>query len=389
MITTDAYGRAINERTYSGAATRKMLLVAQAMRSVGLRTIVVSIPFVGSRARRFWFSSVVSSEGRVPIVFTATLRSAVLRKFVGPVFPLIFFMRHARRGDTVIFYNYAYEYLLSQLVLRLRGVKLVQDIEDAPIAQERGFRGFLNRLVFPVTFRLTAARKMVVANHVAEGLGLDDFVTIRGVAAQEINQVASAKNAKWAELKSGGELKLHYGGTLITETGVDLFCEAVDQLAHDVGRLACPVNFKITGIGNFHKIRALQERVQQVRDIKVEVFQELDKSDYLRLLDSCHGSFSLKRPGSDMSNTTFPSKVIEITGAGLALVSGRLGDVAEIFVNDSAFFLDTYIAEELVEMVITMAADPVRVEKVAAAGCSLCNEVFSLNAVGLEMLRLI
>lgn len=90
-----------------------------------------------------------------------------------------------------------------------------------------------------------------------------------------------------------------------------------------------------------------------------------------------------------MSNTTFPSKVIEITGAGLALVSGRLGDVAEIFVNDSAFFLDNYIAEELVEMVITMAADPVRVEKVAAAGCSLCNEVFSLNAVGLEMLRLI
>lgn len=338
MITTDSYGRAIGERTYSGAATRKMLLVAQAMRSVGLRTIVVSLPFVGTGARCFWFSSVVISEGRVPAVFTATLRSPVLRKLVGPVFPLIFFLRHARRGDTVICYNHALEYLPSQLALRLRGVKLVQDIEDAPIAQERGFRGHLNRFTFAVTFRLTAARKMVVADHVAEGLGLNDFVSIRGVAAQEIDLGLSTNNAKWGELKSGGPLKLHYGGTLIAETGVELFCKAVEQLAQNVGRLARPVNFRITGVGNFHKIRALQDRVREVRAIEVEVFQELDKLDYLRIIDACHGSLSLKRPGSAMSNTTFPSKVIEITGAGLALVSARFGDVAEIFVNDTAFF---------------------------------------------------
>lgn len=389
MITTDAYGHVVGERVYSGAATRKMLLVAQAMRCVGLRAIVVSLPFVGAKARRASFPSVVISQGGVPMVFTATLRSTLFRKLIGPIFLLLFLLRHCQRGDSVIFYNHAVEYLPALMALRLRGVKLMQDIEDAPIGDERGLSGFLNRVSFDLTSRLTAARKMVVADHVAHILGLDDFVTIRGVAAREICLKPTTNNSKWLELKSGGALKLHYGGTLITETGVALFCEAVDRLAQHADILERPVRFNITGVGDLYKIRALQDRLREVGVVEVEVFPELNKAEYLELLDACHGSLSLKQPGSAMGTTTFPSKVLEITGAGLALVTARLGDVAKIFVDDTAFFLPTCNSESLANTVVIMASDPIRVETVAAAGRARCHELFSPEAVGIEMRRLL
>lgn len=389
MITTDAYGHAVGERIYSGAAARKMLLVAAALRSVGHLASVVSLPFVGTKAARAGYRGILQTEQGVPVAFLPTLRSKYLRKVVGPLVLACFAARRVRRGDTVILYNHAVEYLPALLACRLRGVRLVQDIEDAPTDEERGLRRMLNRFSFVVTSRVTVPRKMVVADHVAEALGLKDFVTIRGVAAHETGAAGSSETAKWRELRDGGPLKLHFGGSLMTETGIDLFCEMVERLVLHADRLSRDISFKITGVGELDKIRALQDRIGLVERVAVEMFPELEKADYLALIDSCHGSLSLKRPGSAMSNTTFPSKVIEITGAGLALVSARLGDVSEIFVNETALFIPEYRPEDLAEVIITMAADPERVERVAAAGRDLCNEVFSPAAVGAEMKRLL
>lgn len=389
MITTDAYGRAVGERTYSGAAARKMVLVARAMRSVGLRAFIVSLPFVGTGAKHSAFGPILNTNGGVPTVFTATLRSTWLRKLVGPFYLADFFLRHARRGDTLIFYNHALEYIPTLLMLRLRGLTFVQDIEDAPTEDEAGLRGLLNRASFAITLRLTRARKMVVADHVARGLGLRDYVTIRGVASQETDASSSQDTRKWTELRSGGDLKLHFGGSLMADTGVDLYCQAIELLARSKKELAFCVAFKVTGTGDLYKIRDLQARVGDNARVSVELLPELSKADYLALIGACHGSLSLKRPGSAMSNTTFPSKVIEITAAGLALVSTRLGDVPEIFVDDTAFFLSDYRPEVLVETIIAMAADPERVERVAAAGRDLCNEVFAPETVGEAMKRLL
>lgn len=389
MITTDSYGRAVGERTYSGAATRKMLLVASALRSVGHLASVVSLPFIGSKAARAGYRGILQTEQGVPVAFLPTLRSKYLRKIFGPLVLAYFVARHVRRGDTVILYNHAIEYLPALLACRLQGVRLVQDIEDAPTDEERGLRGVLNRLSFTLTSRVTVSRKMVVADHVAASLGLKDFVTIRGVATNQTGAAWSSDIAKWRDLRDGGPLKLHFGGSLLPDTGIDLFCETVEELVVHADRLSRDVSFKITGIGELDKIRGLKERIGLAERVAVEMFPDLEKADYLSLINSCHGSLSLKRPGAAMSNTTFPSKVIEITGAGLALVSTRFGDVSEIFVNETALFIPEYRPEDLAEMIITMAADPERVERVAAAGRDLCNKLFSPEVVGAEMKRLL
>lgn len=389
MITTDAYAHAVNERTYSGAAARKMILVARAMRSVGLHAIVVSLPFVGTGAKRAWYGKALTREAGVPAVFVPTLRSPLLRKIIGPFLLASFVLRRAKTGDKFIFYNHAIEYIPSLLLLRLRGIHLVQDIEDAPTADERGLRGVLNRISFAITFRLTKPLKMVVADHVAKSLKLEDYVVIRGVAAQEMEAGPASAARKWDDLRDGGPLRLHFGGTLIAETGVGLFCEAVTLLTQNANRLDRRVEFKVTGVGDLDSIRRLHENILANGKIQIDLLPELSKADYLALIDICHGSLSLKEPGSNMSNTTFPSKVIEITASGLALVSTPLGDVPSLFGNDAAYFLSEYTAKNLVDIFIEMAASPARVEQVAMAGRKVCTRLFSPKSIGKEMARLL
>ncbi|WP_108663897.1 glycosyltransferase [Acuticoccus kandeliae] len=387
MITSDAYGRAIGEQTYAGAAARKMILVVRALRSVGHRAIVVSLPFVGVGARRRSYGTVTTTEGGVPAVFLATLRSRYLRKLFGPFVLAGFAWRRVGRQDTAIVYNHAIEYLPALVLLRLKGARIVQDIEDAPTADETGARGVLNRLSFAVTSALTVRRKMVVADHVARELGLADYVVVRGVASHETDGL-DPDATKWDDLRSGQALRIHYGGTLIGETGVDLFCAAVARLAKDADRLARPVCFAVTGVGELDKIRGLQGRMQGCVKVDVTLRPELVKADYLALLDSCHASLSLKRPGSGMANTTFPSKVIEITASGLALVSTRLGDVAEIFDAHSAIFLAGYEPADLADAIVEMACNPEMVGRVARVGQEVCVATFSPESVGHEMTRL-
>lgn len=389
MITTDTYARAVEIKTYAGAATRKMFLVTRAMRYVGLRAVIVSLPFVGSGASRARYAQVITSDAGVPAVFLETLRSKYLRKLYVPLLLASFSWRRVKQQDTVIVYNHAIEYIPALLSLRLRGIKTVQDIEDAPTQEERGLRGLLNRLSFAATQRLTAPRKMVVADHVARGLDLKDYVVIRGVSSQETDVSLGPNTQKWDDLRAGQALKIHFGGTLISETGVDLFCAAVDRLVQDEDQLARQIAFFVTGIGELDKIRDLQARVQGSVKIDVALQPELDKAEYLALIDSCHASLSLKRPASELAHTTFPSKVIEITASGLALVSTRLGDVAEIFDDDSAFFLNAGEASSLSELILAIASDPDTIEQVARAGQEVCMRTFSPETVGHEMTRLI
>jgi glycosyltransferase involved in cell wall biosynthesis len=390
MITTEPYGRAVGEAIFSGAGERKMISVTRAMRSVGLRAVMLSIPFVGAKAQRaFYLQQIMTRGDGVPAVFLPTSRSPVLRKILGPVFLTVFAMRRIRRSDRVVFYNHALEYLLVLVWFKLAGVRVYLDIEDAPGGDESGLRGVLSKISFWVIFKLTETRKIVVAEHVARALELADYVVVRGVSSQNDGDQLWPDIPKWQVLRDGGDLVLHYGGTLLHDTGVDLFCVAVKELARNAERLARPVVFKVTGIGEIDKVRALGSRIDPGGIVRVELLPRLSWAEYQTELGLCHASLSLRKPGSHMANRTFPSKVIEITAAGLALIVTDRGDVATLFDAETAFPVLDYTPAALAEVIVTMAANPERVEHVARAGFSLSNHTFSSRVVGKDMTQLL
>lgn len=390
MITTESYGAAVGENVFSGAGERKMTSVTRAMRCAGLRAVVLSIPFVGMKAKRsiYWQPVVINDEG-APAVFLPTAKSTYLRKILGPVILTAFAIQSIRPGDRVIFYNHAIEFLLVLVWLKFTGIKMYLDIEDAPGGDESGLRGILSRFSFAIMFGATENRKMVVADNVARALDLDDYVVVRGVSSQSGYVASDVQTHKWQALHNGGPLLLHFGGTLLRDTGVDLFCEAVEALArHDKG-LAREVVFKVTGVGELQKIRALQSKIDGNETVRVQLRAGLSRAEYMNEISNCHGGLSLRDPGSHMAKRTFPSKVIEITTAGLGLIATDRGDVESLFNEKSAFLVPAFSPEALVEMIVKIAGNTRQLEHVARAGFDLCSRTFSLQAVGDDLAKLV
>lgn len=376
MVATEAYASSIGEDVFVGAAAGKMAAVVSALRRVGRRVVLVSLPFVSRGPARQ--PGLISRKDGFAACFPPVHRSAIRRKILGSLALARFALRHVRQDDIVLFYNHGIEYIFALMILRLRGIAVFQDIEDVPTETERGLRGVLNRIAYRLTFAFTSPRKVTVSNQVGRNLALADFLAIHGIAA---TQTGAGDETRWAALASVGPLRVHFGGTLVPATGLDLFCAALMQLEAGAGQLDRDIEVVVTGTGDLDRLQDLACRLRSGR-LRLQLHREIDRAGYFGLLNSCHVSLSLKIPQAELAKTTFPSKVIEITSHGLALVSTRVSDVAEIFCEDEIWLLQNADPVELADTLIAMAAAPDTVRDRAVAGQARAQERFAPASVG-------
>lgn len=376
QICTDAYVKMIQEDAFVGAASGKMSSVVSALRLAGQNAILVSLPFVGRGSRR--------QPGRLcrgdgfPALFLPVRIYPVMRKALG-IFSMAWFaMRRVRQYDTILFYNHGIEFFFALVILRFRGISVFQDIEDVPTSAEYGLRGFINRFGFSVMFKLSSARKVTVSNEVGNTLHLRDFLAIPGIAVGADDKKSLEK---WAQLDAGGPLIVHYGGTLMASTGLEIFCAAVAQLDAVIQPTDRCIKIIVTGIGDLERVRILAKGLQSDK-LFIEVYQGVSRSLYLDLLDSSHASLSLKNPNFEISRTTFPSKVIEITSRGISLIATRISDVGDIFNDDEAWLLPQFTSQALTDILLEMVRSPAKVKIRADAGKAKVMMRFAPLAVG-------
>jgi glycosyltransferase involved in cell wall biosynthesis len=376
MVATEAYACKIREELFVGAAANKMAAVVSALRQVGRRGVLVSLPFVTRGPTRQ--PGLITRKDGFPACFLPVHRSAVLRKIFGSLALGRFALRHVQQRDIVLVYNHGIEYIFCLLILRLRKIAVFQDIEDVPTGAESGLRGILNAIAFRITFAVTSPRKVTVSNQVGRNLALADFLALQGVAASPAQPCDKTRRAAFA---SDGPFRVHYGGTLIPATGLDLFCATLLELEARSELLDRHIEVVVTGAGDLDRLQDLACRLRSGR-LRLQLHREIDRAGYFGLLNSCHASLSLKIPDAELAQTTFPSKVIEITSHGLALISTRVSDVEEIFSEDEIWLLRGIDPLELADNIITMAANPDLVRDRAMAGQARTQERFAPTSVG-------
>ena len=190
----------------------------------------------------------------------------------------------------------------------MRGIRLYHDIEDLPCDNDLLYMVLLIVLDF---FCQHLPEKNISSRRLADKLSLKNYFVMHGVS----NVSRDFPYEKWKSLHTTefAPLRVHYGGTLISDTGIDLFCKTVKYLSsiHTIDKR--PMHFYVTGTGQLSKIADLQDNIKHNQWIKIFQFENLPYNDYLDLLNSCHVSLSLKKPYTQISETTFPSKAIEIT----------------------------------------------------------------------------
>ena len=244
---------------------------------------------------------------------------------------LVYAVRHVRRRDRVILYNFFPEYFLAALFLWATGNPAVMDIEDAPRPDEQGLRGLTNRVCFRLLKPLCRRQCITVSKVISKRLGFIESLPIYGVASPEHEAQPRVPNY------SG--LRVLFGGAISRGTGLNLFIDAVRVLADQYPGLA--IHFLVTGRYPADTLAELKRQTEDRSHLTISLLGDLPGQQYRALIESIDVGLCLKLPSHSLGQTTFPSKVIEFASAGVLVCSTRVGDVPLLFDSTSALLLDS------------------------------------------------
>ncbi len=382
MINTDALHKRLKEPVEIAAASNKMICILKSIRLNQSRAYLVSAPVLGRNCRVKFMPGCVLHDNGVPQIMLPVFSNPYLRKIIAFFSFAWFCLTKTKSNDRVILFNHALEYLLGLIILRFKGNLAILDIEDMPCDNTKGFLNWIDRKVFCVLYHLTSEKKIVVSSLLAERLKLEKFCLTYG--AVRINE--AIKFAK--KLPTKAPLKILYGGTLISDTGLDIFCDAVNLIADNLSLKNQKIQFFITGFGGSIKINNLKKCCN---GSLVEIIYSPSASydDYMHQLSQCDVGLSLKIPNREITLTTFPSKVIEITTNGLLLISTKASDVPKLFDSRSAILLNEPTAECLYAAIMSVLRDKIGMRKIAMHGKNKAMKLFDPHIVGMQIINFI
>ncbi len=387
MVNTQGLAIHLQEDLFIGAATRKMCGVNRALRTSGARSWIVSLPSLGTSAQIVRMRTFVETNKNAPGIFLGVARNRWFRKLFGSVRLFWFCVTKVRRSDHVIFYNAEFEYAPAALWLFLRKNFPILDVEDIPIAQQ-GVRERIRKIYFLVFQRACRNKILAVSRQVAANMGARSCFIIYGLHDETLAQQSRKYLKKWDALEQGGELIVHYGGSLMHDTGLTLFCDAMKRLAQQVRANRRRVRIIVTSHQIPNEIKLLSEQLMSSA-LNFEFFSLNDHTEMIGILMDCHASLSLKLSDSGFSATTFPSKVIEICSAGTLLITTRASDIPTLFDATNCAMLGADTPAALCKEILDIDKNPGRARIRAMNGQAFIKQNFSEQKVGRDLVQFI
>lgn len=339
--------------TDSPAASRKVFLMAQALRLAGVYPIVLSLGRGRPDGSGETFSAKVTRVGGVPTIYAPFSHRSGLSELLslfGLLKPMQRLARHPLRA--VLFYNRMPAYLpLLYMAARL-GYRRFIDLEDGEVISSRSLKESLARLVAAQFDRHCREGALLACS------ALESMTTVRPVHCYYGTVVGDADMPRWQT----DQISCLMSGTLALDTGGPLLIEAIRRLRAVQPNWAAGICFEVTGKGEC--LAAFEQLSVEPGLPRVRVHGRTSDARYLEILRSCEIGLALKPVGGALADTTFPSKVIEFAGAGLLVLSTDISDV-RCLLGDGARYLERNDPELLIERLEAIVKD-----REAAARCA-------------------
>jgi hypothetical protein len=381
MVNTEGYAATIAETLHIGAASKKMLALVRAMRDAGAKAYLLSIPVLGTTAFRRHASTVVLRIQDGPQIFLPVLANRYARKICALFGFAWFCFAGVRRSDRVILYNHSIEYLIGSVILVLRGNRAFLDIEDAPRADEQGWQAVIGQPLFYFFNLVTHSRKLIVSHSLANVLRLKEYCVVYGAIRRDVTFTSTLLQQLPEVISALKPVRIHYGGSLTADTGVNLFCETVERLIGLLPSEVCRIEFLITGFGSEAQINVLEKKCAGTA-VSIAFHPDLSPAEYLGEFLQCHAALSLKLPESSMAMTTFPSKVVEITSHAVLLISTKASDVSLLFDASNAVLLSEATPTALTSAIMSVVKNLPDMQQVAQRGHERAMQLFESKCVG-------
>lgn len=360
--------------TDSPAGTRKILMMARAMRDAGARPLVLSLGR-GARPRRQgpWGWKAAQADG-VAIVycpFTHVRWRSLVQSLFAPL-AILWRLRHERTQTTILFYNRYPSHAVTLMAAWLLGFDRALELEDGyvPVASRR-WRNAVMQGYERLFDRLVGDRVLLACRALGDRARMSRRLLFYGVAP----------------LRSGGPdwsarpLVFLIGGTVDADTGSLMLVDAIRNLRARVadGLAALPICFVVTGKGD--GIAAFEALSREPGVPEVTVHGRLSDADYAATVHDAHVGLSLKPNGGIFADTTFPSKVVEMATARTLVISTDISDVRAVM-GDGALYLTRNDPIELAELIEWVAAHVDEAEAAARRGSAAVFDLCAPTTVG-------
>jgi glycosyltransferase involved in cell wall biosynthesis len=359
----------------SPAALQKILGICRALRAADVDVAVFSAGRGRCRASGRWFDPISRISDDLCVHYAAGFDRAGIGRLVSALSLCASTLRATRRGSALIFYNAQIDYAPTLVAARLLGRRCVLDLEDGINWDSSGLRSRADRWVFRAFRTLCRSGGALLATS-ALASEVPDYptVVIHGVATGE----AIARDHS-----TSGELNVLFSGSLLEDTGGELFLETLAVLAREYPDAWARLRFVVSGYGPFAGPIAAAARGRFSENL--DFVGRVSRVEYERLLARCRVGLCLKLPTSLMGRSTFPSKVLEFADAGLAVISTRVGDVPRVFPEGTAVLIPAANPHGLASALVTLALHPNLVDTIARAGQTRVRSIAGVEAVGAQL----
>jgi glycosyltransferase involved in cell wall biosynthesis len=254
---------------------------------------------------------------------------------------------------------------------RFFGFRRFLDLEDGDTRAEGS--GIRERIARAMSARFNAicdAGTMLASSALGRQYPGDNTICCYGIAD------TNGSKRDW----QSGKIVVLLGGTLQRDTGANLFIEAIEKLRNSSNETMEKIDFVVTGKGEMAPaIKALADRPGLP---KVTFLGSVPRERYRSVVAGAHVGLCLKLPSSDLGDTTFPSKVVEIASSGMLLLTTRVSDVPGLFMEDGALYLVDESPERLVDSLRWLLDNRDIAESMALSGQARISEVCRSETVG-------
>lgn len=332
--------------TDSPAATRKIVMMMQALRSAGVRPTLISL----GRGRQDGSGRAYAAEaGRIrgiPIAYGRFVNRPLLSQLfslLAPV-PVLWSRRRHARDTTLLLYNRMFSHLLALWFARSLGYRTMVDLEDGEVAVA-GRLSWRSRMLIALTDPFCKDGALLACRALMHATMIRPADPYYGVVAVHDRPRDFATPVLHALI----------GGTVARSTGVDMLLDAIRTLGLQQPDLAARLHLHVTGSGDM--VEAFRSETGEAGVSAITVHGRLTDTEYQQLLDRCTIGFALKPNGGGFADTTFPSKVTEFAGMGLLVVTTDISDVREVLGNDGAVYLTRDDAALLATLLASVLVD--------------------------------
>lgn len=330
LILCNAMSDAVrNERgitTDSPAATRKIVMMAQVLAQGGVRPTLLSLGRGRADGSFGCFPAHADRIGGIPIAYGRFTRRRFVSEWqslIAPL-PILWSRRKHARHTTLLLYNRMESHVLALWFARFLGYRTMLDLEDGQVPSANNRIPLRVRLLIAAIDRGCRNGALLACKALAGATSLRPILPYYGVVD------VSGSSRDFAQ----PVIHALIGGTVALDTGAGILAAAIVRLHATNPGLAQQLHLHVTGAGDM--IDAF--RAMAVDTPGITVHGRLDERDYRALLDKCSIGLALKPNTGALADTTFPSKVTELAGAGMLVLTTDISDVRDVL-GEGAVYL--------------------------------------------------